>query len=410
MDTSLPFTYAEFARWVRDVYNHLYDTPYLRSHPLGDLLLAADARHPAHRVQNLRRALLAAIEALRPQANGAEQPAATWKRSPDWRIYRIFELRYLEGLSPNEAMSQLAVSRSQFFRDHAEGMSLITDTLWEQRIPPAEAPVPVPSAGPDERQDAIKTETDRLFASATWEMISVLQVLSELQPVLEALARPKQAALLFADLGLLPPLPADRVILRHALLNLFKYAISQTADPVLRFQPYQPENEVGLLLQFKTAPAAPGGDLQICARLMSAVGGRFALESGPGACRIILAWPRRPTRILLAVDDNQGMLDLYQRYLAGQNWQVVTARNGSQARQALLTARPAAILLDIMMPEEDGWELLVSFKGEPELAGIPVIICSVINDPQLAASLGAAGCLAKPVTQQALVETLLPWS
>jgi CheY-like chemotaxis protein len=58
------------------------------------------------------------------------------------------------------------------------------------------------------------------------------------------------------------------------------------------------------------------------------------------------------------------------------------------------------------MPNQDGWETLQLLKNDPDTGHIPVVICSVLEDPDLAISLGAAGYLAKPVTQTKLVMML----
>ena len=108
---------------------------------------------------------------------------------------------------------------------------------------------------------------------------------------------------------------------------------------------------------------------------------------------------------VLVVDDNQGLIDLFRRYLAGSRWEVVSARNGAEARAAAAQAAPSAIILDVMMPDEDGWEVLMSLRRTLAPAEVPVIVCSVLNARPLAQALGA-GYLAKPVTRQALRQAL----
>jgi CheY-like chemotaxis protein len=62
--------------------------------------------------------------------------------------------------------------------------------------------------------------------------------------------------------------------------------------------------------------------------------------------------------------------------------------------------------MDLMMPHMDGWELLQRLKLAPPTHTIPVIICSVINDPELAYSLGANHFIAKPLNKDALLSAL----
>jgi CheY-like chemotaxis protein len=68
--------------------------------------------------------------------------------------------------------------------------------------------------------------------------------------------------------------------------------------------------------------------------------------------------------------------------------------------------RPAAVTLDIMMPDLDGWTVLAAIKGDPELAGIPVILMSIVDQKNRGYALGAADYLVKPVDRTKLVETL----
>lgn len=67
---------------------------------------------------------------------------------------------------------------------------------------------------------------------------------------------------------------------------------------------------------------------------------------------------------------------------------------------------PQAIVLDVMMPQVDGWEVLARLRQHPGTARIPVIICSVLADADLAAALGAMAVVPKPVTRQAFLSAL----
>jgi len=109
------------------------------------------------------------------------------------------------------------------------------------------------------------------------------------------------------------------------------------------------------------------------------------------------------------VDDDEGFVQLVRRYLVGHRWQVVGATSAQQARSIAAKVRPTAIVLDVLLPGQDGWELLAALKTEAATRDIPVIVCSAINQPQLASALGAAEHLPKPVTQQAVLEALARW-
>jgi len=110
--------------------------------------------------------------------------------------------------------------------------------------------------------------------------------------------------------------------------------------------------------------------------------------------------------MVLVVDDNADTLQLFHRYLAGSCYRFVGAQNARQAFALAEATRPDIIVLDVMMSEEDGWMLLGRFREDPRFRGIPVIICTVVPQEQLALLLGAAQFLRKPVSQTDLLTAL----
>ena len=419
MNQSLPrINRADFSKWLHDVYTHLYDSPYLQEHPLSLLLVNGDIVDPLQRSQALRRVLLDAIQQIRPAAGVPAQ-------SPDWRTYHILELRYLEGLSPVEAMEQMGLSKSQFFRDQARALELLTELLWQliTKVEPAtELDQDKSAIG---HENTIEHEAQHLFYSASWKQIQLPDVLDDLQPVVEPLARIHGVELEIRPLFHLPAIRADRVMLRQTLLNVLTYALTSTRDDRLVVEPYADQLQIGIRLNFRASAdvsadgTAKADRLALAAQFMDAMGGLLRLQpAGAGtlprrqadlATEVILAWPTEAQKTLLIIDDNQGLVDLFQRYLANEPWHILTAANGADARRVLAEFTPSLIMLDIMMPEEDGWEILVHLKQMPATAATPVLICSVVNEPQLAKSLGAAGTITKPVTQESLLAALRPW-
>jgi CheY-like chemotaxis protein len=85
---------------------------------------------------------------------------------------------------------------------------------------------------------------------------------------------------------------------------------------------------------------------------------------------------------------------------------VVTAGGGQEGLRLVRELRPAAVTLDIMMPDLDGWTVLAAIKGDPELADIPVVLMSIVDQKNRGYALGAADYLVKPVDRTKLVKTL----
>jgi CheY-like chemotaxis protein len=110
--------------------------------------------------------------------------------------------------------------------------------------------------------------------------------------------------------------------------------------------------------------------------------------------------------LVLVVDDDATARELVVRHRERGGFAVVAARGGQEGLRLVRELRPAAVTLDIMMPDLDGWTVLAAIKGDPELAGIPVVLMSIVEQKNRGYALGAADYLVKPVDRATLVETL----
>jgi len=110
--------------------------------------------------------------------------------------------------------------------------------------------------------------------------------------------------------------------------------------------------------------------------------------------------------LVLVVDDDATARELVERHLQRSGFAVITARGGQEGLRLIRELRPAAVTLDIMMPDLDGWTVLAAVKGDPELATIPVVLMSIVDQKNRGYALGAAEYLVKPVERAKLVETL----
>ena len=100
------------------------------------------------------------------------------------------------------------------------------------------------------------------------------------------------------------------------------------------------------------------------------------------------------------------MAQLFERYLAGTRYRLSSRRDATQLFEWIEEQSPQVIILDVMMAEVDGWEILGQLKQHPLTSALPVIICSVLPERDLALMLGATLYLSKPVTHSALLATL----
>ncbi len=108
-----------------------------------------------------------------------------------------------------------------------------------------------------------------------------------------------------------------------------------------------------------------------------------------------------PNRVLV-VDDDPSARELLKRHLSKEGFTVFTAADGEEGIRLAKQIKPSLITLDVMMPRMDGWAVLAKLKADDALAGIPVVMVSMINERQIAFGMGAEEYLTKPVDRDKL--------
>jgi CheY-like chemotaxis protein len=100
---------------------------------------------------------------------------------------------------------------------------------------------------------------------------------------------------------------------------------------------------------------------------------------------------------VLVIDDSEQARELIRRFLAGEGFSVLEAADGESGLALARQHRPDAITLDVLMPGMDGWAILAALKAEPEVADIPVIMVTMLDDRNLGLALGASDFMTKPI-------------
>src|SRR5262245_25398491 len=113
-----------------------------------------------------------------------------------------------------------------------------------------------------------------------------------------------------------------------------------------------------------------------------------------------------PLPLVLVVDDDRTVRELMERFLVKEGFSVITAAGGVEALARARQFGPAAMTLDVMMPDLDGWTVLAALKGDPALADIPVIVVTILDERNRGFALGAAEYMVKPVDRDRLLKLL----
>lgn len=124
------------------------------------------------------------------------------------------------------------------------------------------------------------------------------------------------------------------------------------------------------------------------------------------AVNLNFPWMNERAPLILVVEDDPASAELLTIHLTQAGYKVAHAFDGEEAVAKAMELRPFAILLDIMLPKKDGWEVLQAFKSNEATSNIPVLIHSIIDNKDLAFALGATDYLLKPLDKESLLDKI----
>lgn len=397
-DERIMLTPDELGPMVQDVLNHLYDCGYLQRHPLAEYVQPGNRWTPRERMRALRTLMLEMIEELSP---GADVPF----RSGRARAYSVLNLHYVEGMTVQEAAKELAISERQLYRDLRRAEQTIAEMIAGRAAARGGQDA---AQGAPTRDALLLQELDRLAVGAEEAGIAALidGAISALRP----LCQQREVEVEATDEVGAQAIYTNPLLARQVLVSILSWAV-QNARPgtVVRLTTHGVNGAAQFEVRFSpVTDAARVAEVPAAARgLAQHLGAEVRVDeraSGEVRCTVVLGGVCETT--VLVVDDNAGMLELFQRYLADHAYRLIGAQNGPEGLRLAEEQRPDVIILDVMMPRQDGWEVLQLLQNRSTTRDIPVIVCSVLDDPELAFSLGAAEFLPKPVTRSRLLGAL----
>ncbi len=401
-----------FVRELRRALWHYYDPNELRKSPLVRLLAAG----PRVDIASLRRALASAIEALKPQGRASRQSSA-------WRIYQTLSSRYLQQFSQAEVARDLGLSVRQMARQDALALQALAEYLWDrhQLLDKVDASWPACGQGPAEPTEAdtqgLSPEQELQWAGTSLkaETISAQDLLQGLLETAQPLARTCGACLELNGAEYLPQLTVQRATARQALLNILAAAMRGSGGGDIVIDVEGDAQQLRVCIAPWVAHGASGSpsddqaeNVAMARHLLALSGGSAEVVSGrDGQCsliRIVLQAVQQTP--VLAIDDNVDALRLFERCLADTSYVCIAARDAQQALALAEKRPPQAIVLDVMLPEVDGWEVLARLREHPGMRGVPIVVCTILPQEELALALGATGFLRKPFSRTDLLAAL----
>jgi CheY-like chemotaxis protein len=399
-------TFEQFKEHLREALNHLHDPDYDPPPALCAMLGYDPEADPGPLQANILRL----IDELQPSSEVSQYPRAR-------QDYDLLHDRFVLRLTQEETAERLHMSVRSVRRAQRVATHTLAQLLWEHGLAqeaaesaetrPAEQSQAPPSEGvPLDRQAQVRQELSALLTQAAEVVADVGQTLSRAIDVEGVLAAQYDVSLRVTE----PPsdLVAEvhpaflRQILIMALGELIRYA----SPGEIALHVTTQERDIVLELDTTRVPGEELPDVGLIEELLASQRGGIEVDTDSErlALRIRVSQAGRIT--VLVVDDNQDQVHFYRRATAGTRYHIVHAPYGQRTADQILAQEPDVIVLDILLPDVDGWELLADIQAHPAGASTPVIICSIIQEKDLAKALGADLYLAKPVHHRAFIEGL----
>lgn len=395
-------TCEEFEQELREALVHLYDPHYQPSGAFCELV-GCDPQGGALAVQA---AIIRAIEGLEP-------PPDTPPTAETRRVFDLLRNRFVLKLTQEETAERLHVSLSSVQRGQREATRVLARMMWERsQAKPLvseysrEGLLPVKEARHPDWRSQMRQELASLQSIDPNRVTDVAEMLQSLLELESALVAGRDVHL---EVGYVQP---------NLVAAIHPSALRQTLIAVLgRLARHAAPGKITVFARLRE------GNAEITARGPIAKGHGL---TGEDFTREILVpegtivgarmegdyaflWIRAPSLgqiTVLLVDDNPDMLQFCRRCTTGTRYRIVPAAGGMEALEKIKAAPPDIIVLDVMLPDVDGWKLLMQLHEDPATRPIPIIVCSVVREEELAQALGAALYLPKPVEPRQFVKAL----
>ena len=370
-----------------NLYNPLYSPP-------EDLL--STLRIPAG---SFPKAMVEAIHAMRPDASVPDDAAIR-------RYHQLLCLRYVEGLTQEATAERMGIS-TRYLRDIQRlSVQALATHMLEKLAREAQSDEPPASTSQIARElVSLEQTAPRLTASVGESLrgaLSLVQMLECMRSVHVELVN------INAETALAIHPSALKQVLVRGLEELGRRMPSGRIS--VSTEREAPELGSSLQIAMKATPAMPDGvyDLALMDDILTPHGGSVRISHGITETVLDIAVPTaEPARVhVLVVDDNDDLVTFYRAYAIGTVYDIEQVREGGAALPFAASHPLDLIVLDVMLPDMDGWELLIQLRDHPLTRATPVVVCSVIRDEELAHALGAVGHVPKPVGRRAFLSAL----
>lgn len=408
MADSLPLQW-EASGWLDEVQHalsHLYDPGELQK---SRLIQALGLSEQINATAALRRIIIDSVDDLQPDPSTPPQNLTV-------RYYQLLYQRYVEQYPQQEVAADLGLSVRQLRRIEKSALMMLTESLLAQHRVEGHAL----SAGPDaETEPSIPTREEELAWSQKaipTETADMAELVATALKTADPLLRSLGVTVEQSAWGHLPSLDVQIVAARQALLSVVTTLARCAVGGRITVEATTQDQAVQVTI---AVHAAMGSELalepetfeslRLAGELTEMAGGRVQLDvdrERPRCAAVHVVLPTETQFNIVALDDNPDILQLLRRYTAGTRYQLTGVSDSHHLIATAEAIRPHLIILDIMVPGIDGWELLGRLRAHPTLGNVPIVVATILPQEQLASVLGASGFLRKPIQRRAFLDLL----
>jgi CheY-like chemotaxis protein len=392
---------------LRDALARLYDPGFQPSGKLCELLGCENKEKNV----SIQYKIIQGIEALKP---AADVP----KTSRIYHYYEILHNRFVLRLTLEETSLRMHMSLSSTWREQRAAIHSLAAELWQQgQVKANQEGKELARLRADEKEDSASQTPD--WMEQTRRELASLQSQAP-DAVAEVGSLVKQIIELEKDLCAKRGIVIEAGAIKQDLVarvhpSVFRQILIIAIGKFLR---HMNAGKISLFGRLEdgivkiTVAAAIDIDPDVFVQMLTAElplpDDVFAEIYQDG--KQVFLWVKLPALAdrlnVLVVDDNMDMVHYYQRSTEGSNYRIVPWEIDLDLFSTIQKVKPDIIVLDVMLPNVDGWELLMQIRANSLTRSIPVIICSVVKEEELALSLGAMCFLSKPVSSEKFVRTL----
>lgn len=396
-------THEKFLGYIREALNHLQYPQRLRRSPLADLFGVAKRFDTFLALQEI---LIEGIEALEPDVDELPQSRAL-------RIYESLQGRYVQRLNQQEIADQLNLSPRQVRREQRAALETLADHLWRQFDLEAKLSQDAGTEPVVEARSTLNEELAWLEDAPPTPSTDLNQTLASVLDLAQPLADQHDVHQELTAPGSLPELAVHPVALKQILLSLLSVAYHMASDGRVNTAANILNWEVEIRVQGIKPSSAPhtisdedAASLDLARKLTRLSEGTLKTSNDAGSFSATLTLPALEQVPVLVIDDNADTLRLLQRYASHTRYRLATTRDPQRALDLTRQLSPQIIVLDVMMPDMDGWQVLRRLRGHPCTAHTSLVVCTVVRQKELAFSLGADAFIEKPVSRRTFLDTL----